>query len=286
MKKLIVFTIDDNYVMPFCAAVASFIDHHNVQNYTIGLIYSTISKKKLDRVRSFFAKNKLELKVKKIKDPFKNIEVSYHFNSVIFYRFLIPSLYKEYRKILYIDSDILFLDNIDDVFNIALSNYILAAIPRTFLGIPAHMKDLTKEYFASGLLLINTQLFIENNILEKSIKFLKTSQYEMPDQDALNAVVMKWEKIDLRYGIETAFLESNLPVLKKAKSDPAIIQFSGSSKPWQYMNDHPYKDLYWHYLKKTPFKNYKYEDYSFINAIKKHTPKPIKQLIKKAIGIK
>jgi len=39
-------------------------------------------------------------------------------------------------------------------------------------------------------------------------------------------------------------------------------------------------------LKKTPYKNYKYEDYSLINAIKKHIPKPIKNLIKRAIGKK
>ena len=286
MKKLIVFTIDDNYVIPFCTAIASFIIHHNVKNYSIGLVYSIISKKNLEKIKLFFSKNKLELKLKEIKDTFQNIKVSYHFNSVIFYRFLIPNLFQEYEKILYIDSDILFLDNIDNIFYIDLSNYILAAIPKTFIGIPAHMKNLTQEYFASGLLLINVKSFIEYDISKKAIKFLTANQYKMPDQDALNAVVIRWKKMDLKYGVETEFLKSKLPILKKAKNEPVIIQFSGSSKPWQYMNDHPYKKLYWYYLKKTPYKNYKYEDYSLIKVIKKHTPKFIKEFIKKIIGIK
>lgn len=284
MKNLVVFTIDDNYVAPFCTAIASFIEHHNTARYLIGLIYADLSENNLEKIRIFFVKNNLELITKQIEDIFQNIYVGYHFNSVIFYRLLIPSIFKKYEKVLYIDSDVIFIDNIDKLFSIELNNFALAAIPKTFLGVPNHLQ--IKKYFASGLLLLNINVCNNNNLLKMILLFLKNNKYVMPDQDALNAVVKNWKEIDLRYGVETAFLDSKNQILQKALNNPAIIQFSGSSKPWQYMNDHPYKQLYWYYLKKTPYRNYRYEDYSLINVIKKHTPKTIKEFIKKAISIK
>ena len=148
------------------------------------------------------------------------------------------------------------MDNISELFKIQLGENIIAAIPKTFLGIPKYLTEKTKKYFASGLLIFNVNSFNKNQILQKTLDFLKNDYYEMPDQDALNAVVTNWKEINLRYGVETAFLNCNGEINKdlyKACCNPAIIQYSGTSKPWHFRNKHPYKKLYWKYLKMTPF---------------------------------
>ena len=48
-KKLIVFTIDENYIEPFIVAIESFVEHHDMSNYGICLIHSDISDKKIKK---------------------------------------------------------------------------------------------------------------------------------------------------------------------------------------------------------------------------------------------
>ena len=279
MKNLIVFTIDEKYIAPLVVAIESFTSFNDINSYEFGIIYSEISDNSINLLLNYAETKKITLILKKIQDIFKDIRVGYHFNSVIFYRLLISDLFQEYEKVLYLDSDILFLGCIDELFRIDITDFILGAIPRTLLGIPKYMQNYTNKYFASGLLLINTKLFIEENILPKSLQFLKNNDYEMPDQDALNATVQKWIEIDEKYSVETAFLYSSSNYYKNSKSNPIIIQFSGSSKPWQFKDKHPYKKLYWYYLKKTPFKRYYPEDLTVISFISWLTPKILKDLI-------
>lgn len=281
MKNLIAFTIDENYLEPFIVAVQSFIGHHDISKYEIALVHSDISEKNIQKIKRYMQSHNISFRDILIKDEFKNIKVDFHFNSVIFYRLLLPRIFKNYEKVMYIDSDILFMNNIDELFKIELGNNILAAIPKhDYFLIPEYLKDKTKNYFASGLLLINTQKFIDSKIYEKCLVFLKNEKYEMPDQDALNATVDKWIELDLEYGVETAFLEKNDNKLDDKIKNPKIIQFSGSSKPWHFRNNHPYKNLYWKYLRMTPFKRYFPEDLTVINVIKWMIPRSIKEFIK------
>ncbi len=280
-KNTIVFTIDENYIEPFIVATQSFMSFHDNSKYTFVLLHSNLKKYHTDKIEKYFYLNNLELIIKKIDDIFTDIVVGYHFNSVIFYRLLIPSLFPKHEKILYIDSDIVFTDTIDDIFKVDLKNNILAAIPKhQFFEIPNHMKSKNQKYFASGLLLINTAEFIKYEIDKKCLNFLKNEKYDMPDQDALNTVVDKWLELDLNYGVETAFLESRDLSLKEKIKYPKVIQFSGLSKPWHFRNKHPYKKLYWKYLRMTPFKRYIPEDLTIINVIKWMIPKSIKEFVK------
>jgi lipopolysaccharide biosynthesis glycosyltransferase len=269
-KNLIVFTIDDNYVAPFCVAICSFTQFNNVSDYKIGLLYSELSKKNISKIITYAKELQLEITLHKINDIFKDIPVGYHFNSVIFYRLLIPSIFNNYKYVLYLDADIVFMDTINELFEIQLDENIIAAIPRTFLGVPKYLTKKTRKYFASGLLLFNIDSFNKNNILQKTLDFLKNEYYEMPDQDALNAVITNWKEINLRYGVETAFLDYSKTMNKdlyEASCNPAIIQYSGSSKPWHFRNKHPYKKLYWKYLKMTPFYHYLPEDLTLKNIL-------------------
>lgn len=284
MKNLIIFTIDCNYLQPLIVALQSFISFHDMNKYKIAVLHSNLTNDQEQLLYKYSHANEVEIEIKRIDDIFINFKVDYHFNSVIFYRLLIPSVFSEYEKVLYIDSDIIFLDNIDKVFEIDLGGNILAAIPKTFIGVPQHLAKAINRYFASGILLININLYNQHKILNNILQYLKCGEYQMPDQDALNITVKNWIALDLRYGLETCFLDSDDPILKEAKKNPAIIQFSGSSKPWHYLNRHPYKELYWHYLKKTPYKNYIPDDYTLLNIIKKQIPNPIKQFIKKAVN--
>lgn len=292
MKNLIVFATDDNYVMPFCVALYSFTQFHDVSKYKIGLLYFELSDKNISKIIEYTKKLNIELILHKIShkaaDVFKSIDIDahWHFNSVAFYRFLVPSIFSNYNQVLYIDPDIIFTDNIDKLFEIQFKEEVLAAVPRTFLGVPKYLNQKTKTYFAAGLLMVNINSFNKNNILNKVIDFLKNNYYKATDQDALNVVVTNWIELDLRYGIETTFLKYNGKFninLSNALKKPAIIQFSGKIKPWHFIDKHPYKKLYWKYLRMTPYKYYIPCDLTPGNIIKWMIPKKIRWMIPKKI---
>ena len=283
-KKLIVFTVDEKYFPHFFTALRSFVETNDVSQYLIGLIYSGINEGSISELFDYFHQYDLEISAQEVRDKFTEVNVAYHFNHIIFYRLLAPELFGNYERMLYLDCDIIFVGDVSEIFDSDLNDRVLGAIDKTpFFGVPEHLLGLIDRYLASGLLLINTKNFIANNVRDKCIDFLNTHHYEMPDQDALSYVVQDFLPIDPSYSVETAFMdrtESLFDFVKKTK----IIQFSGSSKPWQMNNNHPYKKMYWKYRNKTPYKSYFPDDMSFSAVIRKITPCKFKKNVKKIIG--
>jgi lipopolysaccharide biosynthesis glycosyltransferase len=60
----------------------------------------------------------------------------------------------------------------------------------------------------------------------------------------------------------------------KIYQSATILHFTGMSKPWQYINKHPYKKEYYKYIKKTPWKGYKPEDKTIGNFLRKYKLMP------------
>jgi len=277
MKKLLVFTIDDKYVDPFIVAIKSLSMTNNINNFIIGLVYSKISIKNLEKIRVFFKKLKVDIIFKKIEDIFLKFKIGYHFNSVIFYRLLIPDLFPNYKESTYFDSDMLFLQNVEELFEIEMKNYVVCCVSSgDKLDVPDHMKKHTDTYFVSGLMIINHENFIRNNIYEKCIYFLENFEYMMPDQDALNYAIPSelvfW--LPNEYGAMTHQIESNNYKISEAK----IFQFSGSLKPWHYGNNHPCRKIYLNVWTDTPL-------YSIRFLILDRTVRNLKYIKRKALKL-
>jgi lipopolysaccharide biosynthesis glycosyltransferase len=279
-RNLIVYAIDRLYLPHLATALMSFLDHHNPSEFIIGLIYSGIQQNDLAKFVDFFASQGLEIQAHQVCNQFTAIEVGYHFNQVIFYRLLAPELFSEYNRLLYIDSDILFISSIQHIFDLDMQDITLAAVDKSPLtGIPCYFTDILSRYFASGFLLINTDRFITSKVKQHCIDFLGKHHYEMPDQDALNFVVRDFMAIDPCYSVETSFLESSEPLFSFA-TNPKIIQFSGTSKPWHRNDRHPYKKLYWRYRNKTPYRSLLPDHLGLRTSLGMLLPEDIKKLIR------
>jgi lipopolysaccharide biosynthesis glycosyltransferase len=119
------------------------------------------------------------------------------------------------------------------------------------------------DYFNAGVMYINLMRWREEKISERLMHIANKYKDDLLfwDQDVLNiAFEDSWEKLDFSFN---AF---NLE--QKASSDQyKIIHYTGSSKPWHFVNKHPYKKEYFDCLKLTPFSNYKPKDITLKNAI-------------------
>ncbi|MCD0486949.1 glycosyltransferase family 8 protein [Pedobacter sp. MC2016-14] len=122
----------------------------------------------------------------------------------------------------------------------------------TSLGYP------TTQYFNAGVLFINLKNWRSN---QSTTALLKLAEERMDDlvyldQDTLNMYFAgKWKALSATY--------NGLHLRVKVAKKPVIVHFAGKTKPWNYLNWHPYRNEYYKYLKILPFRGNKYEDFSY-----------------------
>ena len=113
---------------------------------------------------------------------------------------LVDFLPKNVDKCLYLDTDMLVLTDLRELFALNLDGYIAASsfgypndemicrgIYRKKKGGKKAVKSFeTSFYFCSGLMLINTKEWIKQNVDIEAMRFLREYETEYADQDALN----------------------------------------------------------------------------------------------------
>ena len=118
-------------------------------------------------------------------------------------RLIIPQILNDdIEKVLYIDADIICLQDLRPLFDIDLEHKVLGAVPDIF--IPESMQEFMSSnnnnklywkrlnygademYFNSGLLLIDLKLWREGRFTARCLSALQEYDVNYPDQDALN----------------------------------------------------------------------------------------------------
>ncbi|MBB6500969.1 glycosyltransferase family 8 protein [Pedobacter cryoconitis] len=107
------------------------------------------------------------------------------------YRLLLPDLLPEYDKVLYIDCDMIFQNNLADLYHSIYlkDNYMAGVFEATLDSQQAHMNAIGCEpgkYINSGLLLMNLAQLRKDNMVEKFLEAAKVEGLEFPDQDVIN----------------------------------------------------------------------------------------------------
>lgn len=197
MRIPIVFSTDHNFVMPTCVTIHSLLKtkKEGVEydiNVLINKDVNDADKLLLTKQVEADAKDSL-INFVNIGDTFKNSFEIREISSAAYNRLLIPWLLPQYDKVIYSDVDIIFKDDISDIFNLEMSNDLLAGY-----GSEVWKKGLIKkyiikigavpgEYVNSGFLVINSRLNRELKLKDKYLELAKR-QFLYQDQDILNLV--------------------------------------------------------------------------------------------------
>ncbi|GAB3937221.1 glycosyltransferase family 8 protein [Mucilaginibacter myungsuensis] len=166
------------------------------------------------------------------------------------------------KKALFLDVDMLVLEDISKLWNQDTGDYVIAAVqdPRLLTvdnewGGIANYKELNlkpkTKYFNAGLLVVNIPQWTEQNLTQRILDCvndnIKFANY--PDQYGLNVVLAnQWYELDHRWNY---FASETL-------KDPFLIHFV-SRKPiyTTYTNNPYYKELFEKYRLQTEWKNFK-----------------------------
>ncbi|MBB6127040.1 glycosyltransferase family 8 protein [Mucilaginibacter lappiensis] len=272
MKKLlnIIFTIDESYIQHFTVALVSVCENNVDLPLNVFIIHDLKDTNVLKEIILFF-ENKYPIAFNLLSlesSLFDNYKLTDHVSKATYFRLMLSDIMPlEIDQAIFLDSDIIVTASLNELAGLDLRNdYIMAVNEQDIdsvdrlnnLGIPA------REYFNAGVLIINLKLWRQNNVSTELVATAKEYMDKLLwwDQDVLNIYFYdKWKELPSKFNKKN--------IINKLKELPVIIHFAGASKPWHYLNNHPYKKLYWKYLKKTPFKDYRYKDFSLKNLIKR-----------------
>lgn len=269
----IVCTIDNNYVMHCTVMLQSlFFNNKNIQ-FKVFIIHNGLTAENRKIISNFLKKKKHLCEFILIDETqIRNAPINGHISLATYYRILIPEVLDlKIKKALFLDSDMIVLENIEELWEENVDNYPIAATLehvsaeyKTNLGM-AH----TSAYFNAGVLLMNLEKWRNENRSRRIIEYIKQNYIKLLtwDQDALNiAFENNWKQLPPKWNVGHNFFKKeslheyfDLSEFEynQVKKKPSIIHFSGSLKPWLYRSDHPYASEYIKYKKMTPWKRAK-----------------------------
>jgi lipopolysaccharide biosynthesis glycosyltransferase len=263
----VVVAVNTKYVQHLCAAVKSLLVNNQGRSFRIYVINSGIPVSVFDRLRQVAADAErcevIDLVVPET--LFEGMLLTQYYSREIYYRLMIPELVDE-EKVLYIDSDIIVDGSLDGLFELDLDGVYAGAVREPWFDRHAELElDPGHRYFNSGVMLINVRKWKEDGLHLDVIDYIARHRQAIrfPDQDGLNAMIGdRYLPLPLKYNLtfipgEDDLTEQGLygpDELEEARRRPVIIHYSGGSKPWHSQNRHPYKSLYWKYLRMTPYR--------------------------------
>lgn len=256
----IFFASDNNYAPYLVVALKSLLANASKEYfYKIHVLTSNMSDdNKLVLLRELTFNSSIEFinlskETEAIKDKF---HLRDYYSIDTYYRFFIADLFPEYDKVIYLDSDIIVLGDISDLYFYNISNYLLGVVQEQVMAHNECFSDYVekalgvkcKNYFNAGILLMNSKLFRLYNIQSKFFKLMSRFKFRVTqDEDYLNVICKdKVKYLDLGWN-KMPFEETGFDDV-----DLKIIHYTLGWKPWHYENVR-YEEYFWQYASQTEY---------------------------------
>lgn len=247
----ILFCFDDKYEQHFIVALTSVLLNNSlpIKVYIITNKISSKLKQNLDKLIDLY---KIDINIYFIdENNLGDLKVSQHASLANYFRLFIGDfLPNAINKVLYLDSDLVVNHSLEELYNLDIEQYYIAARGNTTRSQKQRLDLQNNYYFNSGVMLINLQLWRKDKIGKQAIKFVKNNpdKIKLWDQDALNKIIDgKFLLLDKKW--------NSLVDLYKERSEvndeSAIIHFVGSLKPWHSWCINSDKAFYWSYLRQS-----------------------------------
>lgn len=182
---------------------------------------------------------------------------------------LIPVIKPKLEKVLYLDPDIIVMDDIKKMYNFDIKDYAVGALWEEFAEktYNIHRKENLKlhpnhKYFNAGAFIINVQKWIKDDITNKIFDAWRknTDVLEAANQDVMNIVLNDTNYMPIPSQFN--WLNQNYDYYKKCNEKIIVRHYNGKIKPWEISpNLEENKQLiftidknkFWEIAKLTPF---------------------------------
>jgi len=262
----ILVTLDQKYLPPLKVMLFSLFTNNSKTEFDVYVMHDSLTKKDISDLKAIATEfNSKIINIKIEESQFSDAPTLLHYTKAMYFRlFAQHYLPKTLTRIIYIDPDVLVLNKLDTLYNTNIDKYYYAAAyhklfsSKTLNKIRLYPYKI-KNYYNSGILLLNLKL-LRKNVSQKLIfDFVETNKAKlvMPDQDVLNSLFAKKIKLidETLYNYDARhyniyFMLSNRKFdLAEVIDKTVFLHFCGKSKPWQTNYRGKFSLLYKHYQK-------------------------------------
>lgn len=292
------YTVDESYVMQMCVSMVSILENNRENELEFYILGDTYSDDVTERLRLVSEKykcdihivdisSKMELLAKTVlgreKGIVKSGKISYMFARL----FIGSSIPENIDKVIYLDCDTVYINNIRELINIKIESDNLFAAVRDLWPVSYNRVlgfEINDLYFQSGIMLINLKKWRAEKCEKKILEHINMldKPYFMHDQDILNVCFKgKIQTLPLKFGMvyqtrnytagqilegcgkdeQHYYTEAEV---NEAKKHIHVIHYTGGyyGRPWVFpMGDHDSR-LWYSYYKLTPWKKDSLRDYA------------------------
>ncbi len=257
----IFFAIDDGYIPFLAVTLQSIVENaSNEYKYLIKILYTNVYEKNKSAIKKYERENidiefvDLNKYIDKVKDMLYTRD---YFTMTTYFRLFIPDIYPNLKKAVYLDSDIVLLSDVANLYNIELESNLLGVVADDIIQKNEIFQEYVekvvgvssyKSYFNAGVLLMNLEELRILNFQEKFLYLLKTVKYSVvQDQDYLNRICKGRVKfLDKSWNLMPNVAEEELD-----RKNINLIHYNYQYKPWH--DNIPYSEYFWKFAKKTEF---------------------------------
>lgn len=271
----IVYATDEKYVRPLAVSIVSLFENNkNVEDIIVYIIENNVKEKSKSKLNEIAKKYNRIIKFIKFESICSDLKVDVKFPLVAYGRLFLYKI-EEIDKILYLDSDTIINESLEELYNTDISEYEVAGVQdnAAYYLLKKIGMNRKNRYINSGVLLINLKKWRENEIGTRFLDFIKKyhGKVNHHDQGVINGVCKNSTLIlNPRYNMMPEMIymtvkESNLlynvhnyysqEEIKEAVERPVIIHFIEKfySRPWKEDCTHPMKEKFFFYLEKISF---------------------------------
>ncbi|GIF08230.1 glycosyltransferase family 8 protein [Actinoplanes siamensis] len=261
----IVCCLDQRYIVAFCVLLESLArgNPDSVPDLRVVVLHEGLPADGVDRITAHARRLGLRLDCIRIDAPderYPSTTDGPHGDQLtrsIYLRLMIADVLRDVPRALYLDSDILIRRDIRPLLELPMDGFAIAAAQdpiQPTLGegytLPGWREEgipPSREYFNSGVLLLDLDVCRSQGVLDRAKKFLVDypERAICLDQDALNwAVDDAWLRLDRYWNTYTAQAYASstagperltrvpMEVVRRNEQECALLHFAGPRKPW------------------------------------------------------
>ncbi len=264
MKKTIpiFFACNDRYVPYLDVAIISLVSHASENNtYKITVLKTDISEENRAVLKKH-EKNNVTIDfcdVGEILEPIKDkLPDMFFYSLAAYYRFFIETAFPQYDKAIYLDSDVILLNDVAELFDTDLEDNLVGAVyeqntdrspmftnyVEDIIGIPYY------TYFNSGVMVMNLKEFRKFRVQDRFFRMLTEYNFDSlaPDQEYLNVICHSRVKY-----LPTGWNKHSFPEAPEGRLN--LCHYALANKPWFYA-DVINGEYFWEYAKSSDFYGY------------------------------
>ena len=180
-------------------------------------------------------------------------------NVMAWARFMIPGLLSDVHHVLYLDSDLVVLTDVSEMFDMDMDGAAVGLVHHENARMRYSLEkglfqrlglDLDAPYYNTGVLLMNLDEW-RRSIVEEGLSFAREQGGSLPaaDQTAVNVVFYDRPvaKMDHHFNVQI-YASDRFPssMEKEGSVIPAIYHFIGAPKPWDFAGEwvHRHRELF------------------------------------------